>query len=120
TTSCMAGSVRVHDGDAYPAPADGRDHGTQRLGGTAAAPDHRAQVLGVYPHLQPLAAATVDHPHPYLVRVVDDPLDQVLQRRPECRVSLARRHRHPWTPWLRRPWPPSSRPWSVPPVRPRP
>src|SRR5207248_62069 len=93
TTSCT-GLVRVDDVDAYPAAADRRDDLPQRLGGAPAPADHRAQVLGVYPHLQPLPAARVDHPDPYLVRMVDDALDQVLQRRPERAVRPAYRRRH--------------------------
>src|SRR5204862_2698164 len=47
--------VRVDDVDTYPAATDRRDDLAQRLGGAAAAPDDRTEVLGVHPHLQPLA-----------------------------------------------------------------
>src|SRR5262249_61766613 len=90
-----------------PPPANGRDPRTRGLGGAPAAPDDRAQVLRVYAHLQPLAATGVDHPDPDVVRMVDDALDQVLERRPQ-RVRPSRRRRHrpapqssrlPWPPW---------------------
>src|SRR5207244_7514003 len=70
-TSCIGkGSVRVDDVDAYPTAADRGDHLAQRLGGTAATPDDRPEVLGVDAYLQALPTPGVDHPDPYLVRVV--------------------------------------------------
>src|SRR2546430_2325606 len=64
------------------------------LAGPPAAPDDRTEVLGVDAHLQPLATPGVDHPDPDLVRMVDDALDEVLQRRPERAVRLVYRRRH--------------------------
>ena len=74
-------SVRVDDVDPHATPPIERDHLAQRLGGTAAPADHRAEVVGVDADLEPLAPATVDHPDPDVVRVLDDALDQVLERR---------------------------------------
>src|SRR5690606_11279111 len=100
--------VRVDDLDAYAATTDRRDHLAQRLGGAAPTTDHRAEVLRVHPDLETLAAARVDHPDTYVLRVVDDSLDQVLQRGPEGPVSPARRRRHRPAPrWSRWPGPPS-------------
>jgi hypothetical protein len=74
-------SVRVDDVDADAPPTDRCDHLAKSLGRTATAADHGAEVLRVDPNLETLAPATVDHPHPDLVRVLDDALDQVLEDR---------------------------------------
>src|SRR5262249_1887765 len=88
-------SVRVDDVDAYGTTTDRRDDLAQRLGGAATAADHRTEVLRVHPDLETLATARVDEPDTYVVRVIDDALDQVFERWPErvLRPCLRRRHR---------------------------
>ena len=71
--------VDVDDVDPDALAADAVDHLAQRLGGAAVAADHPAQVVGVHPDLQPLAAAVVDQVDHDVVRVVDDAADQVLE-----------------------------------------
>src|SRR5690242_6657553 len=111
TTSCTGTSsmdsrggqsVRVDDVDPHPAATDRRDHLAQGLGGPPATADHGAEVVGVHPDLEPLAAPTVDHAHPDLVRVLHDALDEVFEGRAQRAVSPAGRRRHRQTPALPR------------------
>src|SRR6476660_8273461 len=109
--SCMGGSVRVDDLDAYAATADRGDDLTQRLGGAPTTTDDRAEVLGVDPHLQPLTPPAVDEAYPDVVRVLDDALDEVLQRGAE-HVSPPRRRRRQRPAPQSRPSAPRPRPSS--------
>src|ERR1700735_287920 len=83
TTSCMAladlVSVQEVDTDVGPA-GQGADHGTQGLSGAPAPADDLAQVVGMNPDLQNAAPAQPALVDPDVVRVLDDALDQVLQR----------------------------------------
>src|SRR2546430_15484150 len=117
-TSCK-GSVRVDDVDPYPPAADRRDDLAQRLGGPAAPPDDRTEVLGVDAYLQPLATTGVDHPDADLVRMIDDALDEMLQRWPERAVRLSYRRRHRPAPRSARPPRRSPVPAQPPPELPR-
>src|SRR5690606_4890370 len=70
------------------------------------AADHATEILGVHAQLQHLAASGVDRAHPDVLRVVDDALDEVLERggehvrpgrtrRPAPRPGPPRRSRGP-------------------------
>src|SRR3954464_9066726 len=76
---CSA-SVGVDDVDPQAAAADPGHDLAQRLGGTPAAADDLAEVVGVHPHLEGLAATAVQQVDGDVLGVVDDALDQVLER----------------------------------------
>src|SRR5690606_11038790 len=88
-TVSSIGSVRVDDLDPDASTADRAHHLPQRLGRAAVTPDHRAEVLRVDAHLQAPTATAFDQPHPDVVRVVDDALDEVLKGRFEGHVRPA-------------------------------
>src|SRR4051794_28939793 len=78
STAALA-PVDVDDVDADALAADAGDHLSQRLPGAAAAADHPAEIVRVHADLEPLTATVVDHVHPDVVRVVDDPAHEVLE-----------------------------------------
>src|SRR4051812_23450984 len=78
STAALA-PVDVDDVDADALAADAGDHLSQRLRGAAAAADHPAEIVRVHADLEPLTATVVDHVHPDVVRVVDDPAHEVLE-----------------------------------------
>src|SRR4051812_40599448 len=78
-SSRSSATVGVDDVDPEAATADTGHDLAQRLGGAAATTDDLAQVVGVHPHLEGLAATTGQHVDLDLFGVVDDALDQVLE-----------------------------------------
>src|SRR5687768_925948 len=72
--------VGVDDVDPEATPADAGHHLTQRLGGAPAAADDLAEVVGVHPDLEGLAATVGEQVDRHILRMVDDALDQVLER----------------------------------------
>src|SRR4051812_38063989 len=76
---CSA-SVGVDDVDPQAAAADPGHDLAQRLGGAPAAADDLAEVVGVHPHLEGLPATAVQQVDGDVLGVVDDALDQVLER----------------------------------------
>src|SRR5262245_7964203 len=92
TSSIASGrrSVGVDDVDADLPTADRGDDLAECLGGAAVAADHRTKILRMHPDLEALATTGVDEPDAYVIRVVDDALDQVLERRPEGGVRPGR------------------------------
>src|SRR4051812_39290088 len=82
--------VGVDDVDAQAAAAHAGHHRAQRLGRAAATADDLAEVVGVDPDLEGLAATAVQQVDGDVVGVVDDALDQVLERLFE-HVLLGRR-----------------------------
>src|SRR4051794_4419829 len=71
------------------ATGQGRHHGAERGGGAAAAADHLAEVGRVDPHLEDRPATQLLVAHGDVVRVVDDPANQVLQRLGEHRAQAS-------------------------------
>ena len=73
--------VGVDDVDAHATSVgERRDERAERLGGATGAADHPAEVLWVHAHLEHVAALRRPLDNLHLVRVIDDPLDQVLKR----------------------------------------
>src|ERR1043165_5767226 len=70
--------VGVHHVDADTAPTDACDQGPQRSGGATAPADDLAQVVGMHVHLDRPPAAAGDHVDAYVVGIVHDAADQVL------------------------------------------
>src|SRR5690349_23184048 len=70
--------VGVHHVDADSAPTDACDQGAQRGGRAAAPTDDLTQVIGVHVHLDGPPAAAGDHVDAYVVGIVHDAADQVL------------------------------------------
>src|SRR5688572_22700588 len=76
-----ATAVDVHEVDARPGAAgECADHGPERRGRAAVAPDHLAEVVGVHAHLEDRPAAQLLVADRDVVGVVHDSTDQVLQR----------------------------------------
>src|SRR5699024_11202256 len=63
-------------------------HGPQRAGGAAGPADDPAQILGVDPDLEQVPAAQRALGDLHVVRVVDDPAHQVVERVGEHQSSL--------------------------------
>ena len=59
---------------------EGGDEGAQGFGRAAAAPDHATPVFGVDVHLEHVAARRRGRVDADVVRVIDDPLDDVFER----------------------------------------
>src|SRR3954451_2609704 len=77
----LADRVDVEQTRPYvPASRQRADHRTKGPGGTAAAADDLAEVLGVYAHFQHPATADPAGTHPNVVGMLDDATDQVLER----------------------------------------
>ena len=73
--------VGVDDVDAHaPTVGERRDERAERLGRATGAADHPAEVLRMHAHLEHVAALRRALNDLHLVRVIDDPLDQVLKR----------------------------------------
>src|SRR5215218_3239642 len=71
--------VGVDDVDPHPlAVGERADERAECLRGAARAADHPAEVLGVHVNLEDLAAWRILGDDLHLVRVIDDPLHQVL------------------------------------------
>jgi len=86
---CHRLEVGVDDVDAHLAAiGESRDQGAKRLRRAAGAPDHATEVLGVHAHLENLAAWRVLRDNLHLVRVIDDPLDQVFESGSEQGLGL--------------------------------
>jgi len=72
--------VGVDDVDAHPtAIGKRRDQGAKRLRRAAGTADDAAEVFRVHAHLEHVAALGVLLDDLHLVRVIDDPLDQVFE-----------------------------------------
>lgn len=72
--------IGVHNVDAHLATVgERRDQDAERLRSTTGATDHAAKILGVYAHLENLTAWRVLRDNLHLVRVIDDPLHEVLK-----------------------------------------
>src|SRR5664280_2919180 len=73
--------VRVDDVDPHRlAAGEGTHHGTKGPGRAARTADDPTEVIGMDPNLEDLAAALILAPDSHILIVVDDTLDQVLQR----------------------------------------
>src|SRR5664280_1759893 len=73
--------VRVDDVDPHRlAAGEGTHHGTKGPGRAARTADDPTEVIGMDPNLEDLAAAQILAPDSHILIVVDDALDQVLQR----------------------------------------
>jgi hypothetical protein len=73
--------VGVDDVDANaPSIGERRDERAEGLGGATGAADHASEVLWVHAHLEHVAALRRPFDDLHLVRVIDDPLDQVFKR----------------------------------------
>ena len=72
-------AIGVDDIDPHAAATDATHDRAQRGGRAAAAADHLAEVLRVHPDLEGASAAGGDQLDLHVVRVVDDPPDQVLE-----------------------------------------
>src|SRR5664280_3513006 len=73
--------VRVDDVDPHRlAAGEGTHHGTKGPGRAARTADDPTEVIGMDPNLEDLAAALILAPDSHILIVVDDALDQVLQR----------------------------------------
>src|SRR6185436_15249546 len=79
--SVLSHTVRVDDVDPHRlATREGAHHGTEGTGGAAGAADDPTEVVGMDPDLEDLAATQLLTPDGDILVVVDDALDQVLQR----------------------------------------
>src|SRR5690606_11802731 len=71
--------VRDVNADALPI-CQGGDERAQRPCGAAAAPDHASTVVGVHAHLEQIASRRGGSVDTDIIRMIDDPLDDVFER----------------------------------------
>jgi hypothetical protein len=74
-------SVNVHEVDAYVLIArQGADHRTESGRGAARAADHLANIVGIHPHLEHPPATEILFLDCDIVRMRDNPANQMLER----------------------------------------